>query len=220
MERIHEHWQYAWSPMTEGGLVEAAVYGATVEEAAVNRLREAIARLDEEGKGRNASAAVSMLVHACRMGLHRHTSDLLALITFRIGEEPSFIGAVNAANQLLLLWQSREPLEAHSLVEVPQLLQAAYQRACYLAPALTQCPEEELPAALDCLASIRELLAAASDGLLDGDLFWNAASGILTSPNQSHPPYSTIAGAVAGLHLEDALRIRRADTPFLVQHNP
>jgi len=206
--------------MTEGGLVEAAVYGATVEEAAVNRLREAIARLDEEGKGRNASAAVSMLVHACRMGLHRHTSDLLALITFRIGEEPSFIGAVNAANQLLLLWQSREPLEAHSLVEVPQLLQAAYQRACYLAPALTQCPEEELPAALDCLASIRELLAAASDGLLDGDLFWNAASGILTSPNQSHPPYSTIAGAVAGLHLEDALRIRRADTPFLVQHNP
>ena len=58
LERIHEHWQYSWSPMTEGGLVEAAIYGATVEEAAINRLREAIARLDEEGKGRSAQVAV------------------------------------------------------------------------------------------------------------------------------------------------------------------
>src|SRR6185369_7465736 len=43
--RIHAHWQYAWSPMTEGALVEGAVYGATIEEATTNRLREAIARL-------------------------------------------------------------------------------------------------------------------------------------------------------------------------------
>jgi len=199
LERIHEHWQYSWSPMTEGGLVEAAVYGSTVEEATVSRLREAIARLDEQGNGRSAAAAVAMLTHACRMGLHRHTADLLALITGSIGEEPSFAGAVRAANQLLLLWQSREPLEAHSLVEIPQLLQAAYLRACYLTPTLAQCPEEELAGALDCLASMRELLTAATDAALDGELFWSAAKGILASPNQAHPPYSTIAGAVAGL---------------------
>ena len=215
LERIHEHWQYSWSPMTEGGLVEAAIYGATVEEAAINRLREAIARLDEEGKGRSAVVAVSMLLHACRMGLHRHTFDLLALITSRIGEEPSFVGAVSAANQLLLLWQSREPLEAHSLVEVPQLLQAAYLRACYLVQALAQCPEDEVPATLDCLASVRELLTAAPDGLLDADLFWDAATGILTSPNQSHSTYSTIAGAVAGL-LHTAGRMNQAELDSLV----
>ena len=117
LERIHEHWTYSWSPMTEGGLVGVAVYGSTVEEAASNRLREAIGRLDEEGRGRNAAIAVSMMVHACRMGLHRHAGDLLALIAAKIGEEPSFNGAVGAANQLLMLWQSREPLRHTLLVK-------------------------------------------------------------------------------------------------------
>lgn len=199
VDRLHEHWQYAWSPMTEGALVSAAVYGATLEEASSNRLREAIARLDEEGKGRNATAAVAMLVHACRMGLHRHAPELVALIAARIGEEPAFVGAIQAANQLLMLWQSREPLEAHSLTEVPQLLQAAYLRACYLAPGLAACPEEEVGTVLDCLASVRELLAAAGVELLDPELFWDAAGRILAIPSQAHAPYCTIAGAVAGL---------------------
>jgi hypothetical protein len=199
LERIHEHWTYSWSPMTDGGLVGAAVYGSTVEEAASNRLREAIARLDEEGKGRNAAIAVSMLVHACRMGLHRHIGDLLALIAGKIGEEPSFNGAVSAANQLLMLWQSREPLEAHSLGEVPQLLRAAHLRACYLTPNVAQCPEDELATALESLNVMRELIAAAPADLLDPEIFWDAAAGILSEPNQQHAPYSTIAGGVAGL---------------------
>lgn len=200
LERIHEHWQYAWSPMTEGALVNAAVYGATIEEASANRLREAIGRLEEEGKGRSANAAVSMLILACRMGLHRHTDQLLGLITSKISEEPSFVEAVGAANQLLLLWQSREPLEAHSLAEVPALLRAAYLRSCYLVPGLAQCAEEELSAALDSLSSIRELFeAAAADGLLEEELFWDAAAKVLKTHNHNHPCYSTICGAIGGL---------------------
>jgi hypothetical protein len=199
LDRILEHWQYSWSPMTEGALVEASVYGATIEEAAANRLREAIARLEEEGQGRSANAAVAMLIRACRMGLHRQTPQLLTLIASRIAEEPSFIEAVGAANQLLLLWQSREPLQAHSLAEVPELLRASYLRACYLVPGLGQCPETELTGALESLSAIRELIAAASPRLLDVELFWQAISEVLKSKNQSHPPFSTICGAIAGL---------------------
>jgi len=201
LERIHEHWQYSWSPMTEGALVEASVYGATIEEATANRLREAIVRLEEEGQGRSANAAVAMLIGACRMGLHRHTPQLLNLIASRIAEEPSFIEAVGAANQLLLLWQSREPLQAHSLAEVPELLRASYLRACYLVPPLGQCPEGELTGTLDSLSAMRELIAAAAatPGLLDPELFWQAISEVFKSKNQNHPPFSTICGAVAGL---------------------
>jgi Family of unknown function (DUF5682) len=199
LERIHEHWQYSWSPMTEGALVEASVYGATIEEATSNRLREAIVRLAEEGHQRSANAAVAMLIRACRMGLHRHTPQLLSLIASRIAEEPSFIEAVGAANQLLLLWQSREPLQAHSLKEVPELLYACYIRGCYLAPGLGQCPEEELVGTLDSLSAMRELIAAATPGLLDPELFWQAICEVLRSKNQNHPPFSTICGAIAGL---------------------
>ena len=200
LERIQEHWQYAWSPMTEGALVDVAVYGSTIEEATANRLREAIGRLEEEGKGRSASAAVSMLIQACRMGLHRHTAQLLSLITATISEEPSFVQAVGAANQLLLLWQSREPLEAHSLKEVPALLRAAYLRSSYLLPDLGRCPEDELTAALDSMSSMRGLLAAASAiDLLDEELFWEAAASILKSHDRNHPSYGTVCGAAAGL---------------------
>ena len=199
LDRIHEHWTYSWSPMTEGGLVGAAVYGSSVEEAAGNRLREAIARLDEDGIGRSAAVAVSMLVHACRMGLHGHAGELMALIAARISEEPSFNGATGAANQLLMLWQSREPLEAHSLIEVPQLLRTTYLRACYLTPNLVHCPEDELTATLESLNAMRELLASAPSDLLDPDIFWESAARILSEPNQQHAPYSTIAGGVAGL---------------------
>src|SRR5262249_1185229 len=153
---------YAWSPMTEGALVDVAVYGSTIEEASTNRLRETIVLLENEGKSRSATAAVSMLIQACRMGLHRHTGQLLNLITASISEESSFVHAVRAANQLLLLWQSREPLEAHSLKEIPALLRASYVRGCYLMSDLGQCPEQELAAALDGLSSMRELLAAAA----------------------------------------------------------
>jgi len=199
LERIHEHWQYSWSPMTEGALVDASVYGATIEEATANRLREAIARLAEEGQGRSANAAVAMLIRACRMGLHRHTPQLLNLIGSRVSEEPSFVEAVGAANQLLLLWQSREPLQAHSLAEIPELLRACFLRACYLVPGLAQCPESEVTGALNSLSAMRELIAAASSDLLDAQLFWQAISAVLHSKNHSHPPFSTICGAIAGL---------------------
>jgi hypothetical protein len=216
IERIHEHWQYAWSPMTEGALVDAAVYGSTIEEASANRLRETIGRLEDEGKGRSANAAVAMLISACRMGLHRHAGQLLQLITARISEEPSFIESVGAANQLLLLWQSREPMEAHSLPEIPALLRAAYLRSCYLLPNLAQCAEEELSAALDSLSGMRELLeAAAQIELLDEEIFWGAAAGLLKAQNHSHPSYSTICGAIGGL-LYSAGRMDQAQLDELV----
>src|ERR1700752_263469 len=215
LERIHEHWQYSWTPMTEGALVDAAMYGSTIEEASTNRLMETIARLEQEGKGRSASAAVSMLILACRMGLHRHTSQLLSLIPSRIAEEPSFTEATGAANQLLLLWQSREPLEAHKLKEVPALLEAAYIRCCYLTPGLISCAESDVAATLDALSSMREILASAAPDLLDAELFWEATARILKPPNHGPPPYSAISGAVAGL-LFSAGRIDQAQLNELV----
>jgi hypothetical protein len=90
LERIIEHWNWQWSPLTEARLVEASILGSTVEEAVANRLARAIAELETKGQGRNAREAVAMLVAACRMGLHRHTARLLALIAEQINADPAF----------------------------------------------------------------------------------------------------------------------------------
>jgi hypothetical protein len=63
---------------------------------------------------------------------------------------------------------------------------------------------------------MRELLtAAAALELLDEELFWEAAAGVLKKHNHDHPSYSTICGAIAGL-LFSAERINQEELDELV----
>ena len=201
LERLFEHWGYQWTPQTESRLVEASVYGATVEEAAANRLAQAIAELDDTGRGRCAEEAVAMLTHACRMGLHRHTGRLLILIAHQVNEDPSLTSLANALNQLVLLWESREPLEAHRLTEIPALIRAAYERACYLLHNLADTPAEAANETLQSLIAIRDLLRASASGHqeLDAALFYEPLTKI---PAQSKCP-ALLVGGVIGLLFGD-----------------
>jgi hypothetical protein len=197
LERLFEHWSYQWTPQTEGHLVEAGIYGGTVEEAASNRLAQAIVELENTGRGRSAAEAVGMLVHACRMGLHRHTARLLALIAAQVNEDPSLPSLTNALNQLILLWESREPLEAHRLVEIPKLIRSAYERACYLLHNLADTPVEAANAILQSLISIRDLLrsSAAGNEQLDHDLFYGPLSKVFLQPKCP----ALLGGGITGL---------------------
>jgi hypothetical protein len=197
LERLFEHWNYQWTPQTESRLVEASIYGATVEEAAANRLAQAIAELEDTGRGRCAAEAVAMLIHACRMGLHRHTGRLLVSIGAQVNEDPSLASLTNALNQLVLLWESREPLEAHRLTEIPMLTRNAYERACYLVHNLADTPAEAANETLQSLIAIRDLLrsSAAGNQALDVSLFYGPLAKVFL---QSKCP-ALLAGGVTGL---------------------
>lgn len=197
LERLHEHWDYQWFPQTESQLVEAGVFGATVEEAATNRLLHAIAGLEANGRGRSAGEAVGLLVQACRLGLHRHAGRLVTLIAQQVAEDPAFASLTGALSQLMLLWESREPLEAHRLVEIPRLARAAFERACYLLHQLAGTPEDAADETLAALAHLRELLASslAAEDALDTGLFWEPLARLA---EQSHGP-ALLLGGVNGL---------------------
>lgn len=202
LERLFEHWSYQWTPQTESRLVEASVYGATVEEATANRLARAIAELEAAGRGRCAAEGVGMLVQACRMGLHRHTPRLLKLIGAQVNEDPSLGSLTAALNQLLLLWESREPLEAHRLTAVPELIRAAYERACYLLLNLADTPAEVADDTLGSLIDIRDLLGsrAMGDQALDPALFYEPLAKLVLEPKSP----ALLIGGVAGLLHGDA----------------
>jgi len=197
LERLFEHWSYQWTPQTESRLVEASIYGTTVEEAAANRLAQAIVELENTGRGRCASEAVAMLVNACRMGLHRHTGRLLTLIGAQVNEDPSLVSLTNALNQLVLLWESREPLEAHRLTEIPALIQTAFERACYLLHNLADTPAEAANEILQSLITIRDLLrsSAAGNQTLDASLFYEPLARVFLQPKCP----ALLAGGVTGL---------------------
>lgn len=197
LERLFEHWNYQWTPQTESRLVEASIYGATVEEAAANRLAQAIGNLEDSGQGRCAAEAVAMLVHACRMGLHRHTGRLLTMIGAQVSDDPSLTSLSNALNQLVLLWESREPLEAHQLPEIPVLIRKAYERACYLLHNLADTSAEAANEMLQALIAIRDLLrsSAAGDQALDAALFYEPLTKVFLLPKCP----ALLAGGVTGL---------------------
>ncbi len=202
LERLFEHWSYQWTPRTESRLVEAGIYGATVEEAAANRLAWAITDLETTGRGRCAAEAVGMLVHACRMGLHRHTTRLLTLIGAEVEEDPSLTSLTAALNQLVLLWESREPLEAHRLTGIPVLIRAAFERACYLLHSLADTPAEAANETLGSLLAIRDLLrsSAAGDQALDQALFYEPLAKVFLQPKCP----ALLTGGIAGLLYGDA----------------
>ena len=201
LERLFEHWNYQWTPQTESQLVEASLYGATIEEAAANRLARAIAGMEAAGRGRCAEGAVRMLVEACRMGLHRHAGPLMKLIAAQAAEDPSLASLTSALSQLVLLWESREPLEAHGLVEIPILIQTAYERACYLLRDLSSTPAEAAQETLQSLIALRDLLgsSATGDHALDTLLFYEPVAKVLT---QASCP-ALLTGGAAGLLAAD-----------------
>lgn len=213
LERRQERWEYRWSPRTESRLIEHAVNGSTVEEAALTVLVARVERLEEEGRARSAVETVGMLVNACRMGLHRRVGErLLRLIEANIAGDVSFVSVAEAIGELCLLWDSREPLEAHHLDAVPVLAAAAYARACYLLPTLADSPPEAHRAALENLNAVRELLSGGRDELFDAGLFYDA----LERTAARVPCAARVAGGVAGLlfgggRLREDELIRRLD---------
>ncbi len=208
LERLHEHWEYQWTPQTESRLVEASIYGANIEEAAANRLLRSTAELEQQGRGRSAAEAVAMLVHACRMGLHRHTEKLRGLIAAQIAEDPDFKSLAGSLNQLVLLWESREPLEAHRLPEIPLLIKSAYERACYLLHDLTNTPADGAHDVLQALIVVRDVLRmkAAAGELLDPALYFAPLRDLLEQPKAP----ALLAGGAAGI-LHGADRLTEAE---------
>lgn len=196
VQRLQEHWEYAWSPATEAALIEASVYGCGVEEAAAARLQQALGELEHTGQARSTAPAVGLLVAACQMGLHRHLDRAASLIERNVAEDAVFASVVAGLGQLVLLWQAREPLEAHHLALVPTLARILYQRACALVPALAGTTEEQRQDVVQALGRLRELAALGQEeSTFDRDLLTGALGQLLRQP----AAHAAVAGAAAGV---------------------
>lgn len=228
LELMQEHWRVMWSPRSEGALIEASVYGPTIEDAATAKLQELVLRLNEDAQGRSTIATVRMLIRACRMGLHAQMRRLVPLIDEHIAEDSQLPSVVEGLSQLELLLHSREPLEAHDLTEIPDLMQAAYRRACRLLDTAAKVPDEAVDDVLQALSSLREILAAASpigSGMDDPAVSEARASEPSHKDDSSAPPPSLQQSVLSGGEVpefdpalfHDGLRRVIADHPHEAQ---
>lgn len=191
LDRLQEHWEYSHSAATEAALVEASVYGTTVPQAVANRFASRLERFETGQASRDAKTAAAFMVQACVLGLHDHLPRVAGTLAEAIAADPSFESVATAAGSLGLLRESREPLEARNVQELPLLLQAAFERAIYLGRDLKGGDGTDVAAGL---TKLRELLLSEPGRGLDADLYWAMVESLQTAHDSP-----LIRGAAAGL---------------------
>ncbi|HKP57951.1 MAG TPA: DUF5682 family protein [Polyangiales bacterium] len=193
-KRLQEIWEYAWSPQTDSALIDAAIHGNTLLEAAADRFLEELRSLEDSGEARSAAAATERLARACLLGLHDSLPLVMDWLRRCVREDPEPASLATALGQLTLLWESREPLGAAGLEAVPELAKACLERACYLLPELARTPDERSEPAIAALLELRHAVSATRHAWFDAELYWSALTPLATL----QPCAAAIAGAAGG----------------------
>jgi hypothetical protein len=148
LKRVRETWILRWKPSVEAALVEAAVHGFSVEEAAANHLaRRAAADLHK-----GSSVAVEHLTSAMIMDFSSLTGDFIDATRRAIAREGIFFEAAKAMAGLVQLVHYRTLLGASRHSEIVDLIPAAYQRAVWLIETLPGVPLVAGPSASGMMA--------------------------------------------------------------------
>lgn len=200
LERLHEVWNLCWSPLVESRLIELSEVADSLGEALAFELAHKIAALVEQGKGRNALAAIDLFAAACRAGLGSEARAVLGLIEEQVIEDPELASVVAALTDLLLLRRGHETLGLSDTAPLDHLVRAAWRRLALLLPELADCGEDHASRAVQALADLRGAveLARASQSPVDIDLIDQALADL--RGRKLHP---MLDGAVTAFALLD-----------------
>ena len=131
-----ELWQLLWSPTFEGGLVEAARFGGSVEQAVMQCLLARAADIVDD-----PAAAALLVLQAALCGVGRLSTSLQARTGNLLAQAVALPGLGEAINVLMQLYRYDPILRATGRADLGQLLATAFDRAVRLLERLTPLPE-------------------------------------------------------------------------------
>jgi hypothetical protein len=188
---FREDWQLRWDPKTEPALIEQNLYGDTIELAALNRLREAMAQARA-----HAGETCQRLLQAVDLDLPDLVQAAEDAAGRAIDTDPGFISLAKALHHLGLL--DRYAVFRGLRRDVLQdLLTRCYDRGCFALPDAAAVPEEEQQDVVVALLTVAEALQRADPGRFDRALFAEAARRAA-----AESPVPFLRGAFLGLLCE------------------
>ncbi len=188
---FREEWRVKWNPRTEPRLIEQALYGDTVESAALARLREAIARA-----GANAGATCRRLVEAVDMDLPDLTRLAEDACAAAIDADPSFVSLAEALHFLAML-DRQAAFRGLSRGMIDELMIRCYDRACFALPDSSSVTDDESRPVVEALVLVADLLQRSDRDRFDRDLF---AASLRRAADETPVPF--LRGAFLGLLCE------------------
>ena len=199
--RLFEEWSYAWSPLTEGRLIELAVQADNVADACLYILQARRAALQEDGHGRDVSTIAGLFVEGVLSGLGSRLQAFLALLTSDIQNSTDFGLVVGALRRLHHIGQADGVLQIPAELDLQTAQQIAYHRLVYLCADLPFVSEEQEQSCLEALRLTVELLRSPTGETFDQSLFDTAIDRVADA---SPPPQ--LLGAILAICVQAGRR--------------
>ena len=196
LDRLHEHWSIAWSPMVEARLIELAADADTLEGAVAVAVMRRLSDLQAQGQGNHAGAAIALFITACQAGIAAEAGRILPFIAAQITNDSELNTVSQAVRDLVQLWRNVPALGIGDRDAIADLIAAGWRRALFLLPNISGFGEDRVTVALSALVTLREVveLAAADIAGIEAGAFDEAVAALLAS--DLHP---VLGGAVAAL---------------------
>lgn len=202
LSRLWETWSVRWAPEFEAGLIEAAIYGTSLEEATVARLLERAAAVE-----RDAEEAARLLLDAAQMGVHRLAREFYARLTQLIREDSDFFSLTRALGHLLYLYQYDEAFGTTGDRDLGGLLTEAFTRGVWLLEGMGQAQGMEVQLLAGVKALVQTFERAGTPLELNGEEFADILHRVSADRTQSPLMQGAAAGALWTLGSADTERI-------------
>lgn len=160
-----ERWRLCWSSRIETALIERSLDGDSVEAAALTAFGRTLGRV-----GIDASATCRLLLDAVAMDLAQLLGQARSACARAVDEDGRFVSLADALTSLRVLQRRLADgrIEGDSAF-LPDLIERAWDRACFAVPEVAAAPSEDHPAIIQALKSLAEVALTRDD--LDAGLF-------------------------------------------------
>lgn len=131
LERIWEQWRLVWSIEFEASVIESAIWGSTLSEAAQAHLSEVASHCE-----RDAVAAARLLLDAVQIGAWHLEERLRTHLANMLRCDADFFAITGALGHLLYLYLFDEVLGTAGNFELGNLLVEVFERSLWLMESL------------------------------------------------------------------------------------
>ncbi len=148
---IRETWDYRWTPQVDSSLIEYALAGATVPEAAATELRRrmALCQYASDGSG--------LLLQGLLMGISDHSDFLKEKLEELLLHDGNFSSLAECCRNLHLLHQWQGQYGEMGTVDSTALLGRCFDRVVLLLPSLSTVDEGSVPQVQEACMLLYEL---------------------------------------------------------------
>ena len=164
--RFWEEWSIVWAPEFDAACIEASVFGGSLADAVLAKLRERAA-----SSTRDAESAALILLDACLVGADL-TTEFARDLTADIRTDARFFSVTSALGHLLYLFRYDEALGVSGDPAIGELLRETFDRSLWLLETIGRPVDmdkeimEGVRTLIEAFERSRSLLSARGDELL------------------------------------------------------